>query len=148
MPRHKLTKEENSKGGKTVTERKRISNSLKTRKRCSESCPLFPCAVAHLSRQTGGSCAFKMMPKELQERSLNLLLGGKEGAVKEFVNTLNRIITLSERRPNSVTEQRKVFHDMERFLKTVYGDKISHVIEEPVEIRIRWMDEEEAEEDG
>jgi len=120
---HKLTREDRSKGGKTVTKTKRLANSLKARKYCNKDCPLWPCTFQPLSeKKYDGKCALKEMPARIQSRYIDLISKGKEGIKKHIVELLNDM--WMESNNASFKDKYHLIRSANDFIKTFYGQKL------------------------
>jgi hypothetical protein len=140
---HTLTREDQVKGGRKYTDARRIANRINARKHCAQDCPLYPCAVAHLSRtpEFGGKCAFKELPKELREVSMNLLMKGRAGVYREFTNTLNEIvIMLNSKDKRTLADRQRLMRNFEAYIKTVYGNRLEVETTEPVKLIVEFKD--------
>jgi hypothetical protein len=90
--KHKLTRSERSKGGKTVSPYRRLKLQLTNRVKCNEQCPLFPCAFEPLSRiKYGNECALKRQPPEIMNRFYKLYSCGEKEFIEEVNNALIRL---------------------------------------------------------
>ena len=137
---HKFTKEESSKGGKKVTDIKRIKLQLAARKKCDKKCPLYPCTVQRQSLELGNKCAFKELPIEARQAEMNILFGGKEGLLKELRTLMKELLAGSKNDKITRKERRQLMSDIALYNKIVYGDKSTMVVDIPKKIEVEWME--------
>ena len=129
-PAHKLTQEDRSKGGKTRTLRRSMSDQLKVRKYCNETCPIFErCWARELvylkaeyQEGTKYLCALvKGFSRRLQDATINLFMKGEDGMKELMKGFLMRIITKS--RLDNPAEMRLLIKDTGYIMDKLYGSK-------------------------
>ena len=129
-PKHILTREDSSKGGSTRTLRRSMSDQLKLRKYCNETCPIFEqCWARELvylkpeyKEGTKYLCALvKGFSRRLQDATINLFMKGEDGLKALMKGVLMRIITKSN--IASPDEMRGLLKDMGYVMDKLYGSK-------------------------
>lgn len=140
---HELTREDRAKGGSQNTPTKRMANSIRMRKYCRQDCPLFPCPLQPLSEKNKGRCALKKASLKLQQRTVNLFLKGRTGAIHELTKIIYEIAEKADK-DGSLRAKGEYFDKLVKLIETAYGKVIKQEFDEPVEIRVRWAGEKEA----
>lgn len=123
----KNAKELGSKGGKNTTDKKKLSNSMNSRKYCKPDCPMYPCPLQPATKKPEfkGLCALKEAPQDVQALMTNLFLKGREGAIREYTNNICEMALMAKRARGM--NQKAVFSiQMKGFVETAYG-KIMNV---------------------
>lgn len=138
---HVLTMEDRVKGGKAQTGLQKLQTAVAKRRRCGEDCPLWPCSVAQYAAIPGptqGMCALKAQPKKVQRQIMSIAYGGRAGFIEVLSSVIGNIILLSEKKHTSLSEQRRLLQDLERFHRVAYGERQNLSAEEPVRIIVNW----------
>ena len=129
-PKHILTREDSSKGGSTRTLRRSMSDQLKLRKYCNETCPIYnQCWARELvylkaeyQEGTKYLCALvKGFSRRLQDATINLFMKGEDGMKELMKGFLMRIITKS--RLDNPAEMRLLIKDTGYIMDKLYGSK-------------------------
>lgn len=116
---HKLTREDSAKGGRARTTIK----SLTRRIYCNAKCPLYPCWASYLSKEKfGGKCALKEFPKRIQQRTIDFMVNGEEGAIKQLVETLMYLSAKADKN-SDMDSLSKYFDRLIAFTKVAFGEK-------------------------
>jgi len=117
---HKLTREERSRGGKKMTEKKRIALAFNRRKYCSEKCPFWDyCPFKYQSFSSNdGQCALKTLPLQLQHNIVKML---NERGMRDILKEIYSI-EYAKKISNDRKRERLLKQGMELY-KTLYGDK-------------------------
>lgn len=138
-----LTKKQSSKGGKAITDRKIIANSINTRKYCNNSCKLWPCPYMYLSHSSmiKGKCALKQLPHRTQIRIERLYLKGEFGVIQELRNIIIKLAEYADTE-NNIDALKDYFKALTEYIKIVYGEKtrLSAVLKEENEERLTTRD--------
>ena len=119
---HKLTKEDRSKGGKRVTEKKRIANSLRRRKYCNEKCMFWKfCPFKYQSFSVNkGECFLKTLPLQMQHQLTKMLTEeGMRDILKEIYS-----VEYVKKITDNIHRERLLKHGIELY-KTLYGNRQS-----------------------
>ena len=138
-PTYKLTKEDSIKGGKTVTKKKRIANSLRNRVLCRLSCPLYAsCFAKYLSfSKFDGKCALKEFPHKIQQQTVNAILKGEEGIESML---LELWLDMASKDRYDDAKLRGLFYDAIKLKDAVYGRKERVSQDLSGEVRVVWGD--------
>lgn len=128
---HKLTKEDQIKGGSNPP----ITNTLIHRIWCRPTCKLFPCPFQPLSdTQYEGKCALKQQKLHTQKQMLDIFTKGEKGLVQELTRTISNI-SLKAKAEGTLKAIREYHADLLNYGKFVHGEKIRTKIDATVDTR-------------
>lgn len=115
-PQHKLTRAENSKGGKSKSKYKRFVQSFIRRKKCTARCPFYPCFFEPLARGVyEGKCALKQQTPIIWKKFYKMILGD-EPAFNDVMREALFKIVLGD-------EPKEVINSGEKVHRMIYGNK-------------------------
>lgn len=141
---HKLTRKDNSKGGKTRT----IAKSLSRRKYCNSKCPLYPCVALAIYGSPDGLCTLKKLPYKTQ---LSVLRLHENKIIQEYkfrIFELQQQLELLEAKKEYSTKtklqiiglKKKIADGLVELNKMVFGEKhdIKGEFKIPFEQFVEW----------
>lgn len=128
--KHRFTietaKEYGSKGGKVLSKRKLIQISFTHRKWCNESCPIFPCVWAKVSKEKfAGKCAVKEQPPDVQQSVTDFYLNGLEGLQSQALMLLAGIAQDLKDGQITASQRKGLLRDIALVKETFYGKKLT-----------------------
>ena len=140
-PRHKLTKEEMSRGGKAST----LAKKLGKRKKCSENCPIFDrCPLAGVGLKYGVCFLNKDHP--VLRKNVLKLLNGEEQDFFDIVSTIiSDMMRVIETEDDSNVKTKKVVVDaLKDFYTMKFGskEKIEHSGKIDISILKKYLEQE------
>lgn len=140
-----FTKEEQSKGGKTITVYKSLARTLGMRKKCSSSCvffhtcPVSAMAMNHTDLKTGvvHPCLMKEFPPSVKQQFIDLFLTGEEGIIASIKKALHNYMVDVDAY-GKLSDKRDMVRLMLDFYKEVYNSPRKGITKkEPLTITIR-----------
>ena len=125
-----------AKGGKTVTEKRKLAQAIAKRKHCNMQCRIWDkCPLKHIASNTEGKpCLVNKLPARVKRRFVHLFLEGEEGVINEIKETL---YDLSSRTNNNVELQIAYLDRLLKFYKTVYGAKTKLLADSDIKVKVR-----------
>jgi len=142
---HTLTKEECSKGGKSISVYKSLARTLGMRKKCSTSCvffhtcPVSAIAMNHTDPKTGvvHPCLMKEFPPTVKQQFIDLFLSGEEGIIASIKKALHNYMVDVDAY-GTLRDKKEMIDLMLRFYKEVYNSpRKGTTVKEPLTITIR-----------
>ena len=131
-------REAGAKGGKTITEKRRLAQSLAKRKYCSTECRIFEkCPFKAIAFQDPDKiCALKKLPDRVRRRFQRLFIDGEEGLIDEIKELLYEF---SLEIDNEEDKKIKLAY-LDRLLKfyqIVYGAKMKLLPDSEVKVKVK-----------
>jgi hypothetical protein len=143
---HELTRDENVKGGKSLSPLKVLANSVRHIKYCSmecpfsDTCPMLPLAMSEtimVGIRKKHPCKLKDAPQAVKRRISNMFLNGEEGLLTEIKTAL---FVTSTNLGDDNKERMQYTDTLMRFHRSIYGEKGTSInSQEPLEITVRQL---------
>ena len=146
------TKENAKEYGKMGGSKSTVAKKLAKRRYCTPSCPiwdkcpLMPLAQQEWIRTPKGEkrhpCLLNTLPTDIQRRIRRLFLSGRDGLIEELEDVLYNLSSLAEKQPDK--NLTKYGDLILKAIATIYGQKIQEEGKVDVNINIRVVGDEEA----
>ena len=148
---HKLTKEENAKGGRARSLAKSLGKRLNCDKKCQIyfDCPFMPVSQEDPKFKKGKKrmCALRTMPYDIQKRVTDLFAGGRGDMVKVLMRLLYDLQNKAKLDGSWKSTQAAVKETRE-IMDSIYGRVIKQETTGDTSITVRWKNEDDDEEGG